>query len=90
MYIRFNLMGLVMFFGAIGASMAFGRTFATQHQGLRMIVTGIVLSLIDLAVRKGRDRGLFGAGGGTMLFLPMWLWGILFAAAGAVHIVRGY
>jgi hypothetical protein len=81
---RFNLIGLVMFLAAIGAALGISHLLGSSSDRFAMILTGPLLSIVDIALRKARGASLFrGAGGGTILFVPMWIWGVLFTVAAA-------
>jgi hypothetical protein len=45
--------------------------------------------MLDLMVRSWRGARPFGRGGGAIMFLPAWLWGLVLTAGGIVAIVRG-
>jgi len=87
---RFNLIGFVMFLVGIGVGVGIARSVGSTGEGLPMVVGGPLLVLLDLGYRKARGGKMFGRAGGTIIYLPVWLWGAAWAALGVVYIARGH
>jgi hypothetical protein len=88
--VGFNLIGLAMFLLAIGAGVWLARALGSSSQALVMLFGGALLAVLDLVVRSLRGVSLLrGAGGGKMLFLPIWIWGVVWTVLGVIDYVHG-
>ena len=90
MVLVFNVVGLVMLMvGAlIGSAIAHGIHVSNIH--IISLFSAPVVVLVDLAYRRMRKASLFGRGGGSLFFLPVWGWGVLFAVTAIVELARGH
>ena len=87
---HFNTAGTLMFLAAFGAAYGIMRGLGVMNEGLVMLVAGPLLAIADLLYRRHKHvRLLRGAGGGTFLLLPVWLWGVFWTGLGAFYYVRG-
>jgi len=87
----FNLRALVMLVVAFGASYGVFHTCGSSSEAGMMMLAGPLLLFIDLTFRRLRGVRLFQLRGGSwLMFLPVWLWGILWTGLGVVDLVRGH
>ena len=88
--IRFNWIGLAMFVAALAATAAILHVIGTSGQGPAVLLGGALLVLLDLGVRRANGARLFsGRGGGTIMYLPVWMWGMVWTGLGALDCLRG-
>jgi hypothetical protein len=85
-----NLLGLVMFVVASAIGSGIARVFHLSDVGFAMIFSGPLLAVIDIAYRKARGSSMFWRGGGSLMFLPSWFWGVVLVVLGVLRIKRGY
>ncbi len=89
-HIHCNLSGFMMlaivFLIAIGVSDAMGYT----GEGPAMIIAGPLLALCDLGYRLTRKKGhwIIPKRGGSLFFVPVWCWGVVWLVLGIVYTVR--
>ena len=90
--IVFNLVGLVML--VIGFGVAFGvdHLLGPSAEGPLMLIAGLLVALMDGGYRTQRPGGhwLRGSGGGSLFFLPVWMFGVLWLVLGAIYTIRGH
>lgn len=87
----FNRLGLVFFLLAFGAGWGIARALGPVSEGILMMLAGPILTVLDVGYRRIRGRPLLRLAddGGTVLFLPAWLWGLFWTGLGAwYHFAR--
>jgi len=90
MIIFFNLVGLVMLAIAFGIAFGFRWLLSLTGDGLPMIIAGTLLITIDTRYRMWRRGTLQQSNqGGSLFFIPIWLWGCLWSVIGVVYLLRG-
>jgi hypothetical protein len=89
--IIFNLPGIVMTACAIGIAFGLGEPTGWNNEGFLTSVSGAFVLTFDLAYRLMRRDGHWYKPdkGGSLFFLPAWVFGILWFILGIVYIVRG-
>jgi hypothetical protein len=90
MVVVFNLLGLAMFFVAAGVGSAIAHVLGFSNVGVAMVFSGPLLAFIDIGYRKARKASMIWRGGGSMMFLPAWFWGVMLVVLGVLRIRRGY
>lgn len=85
----FNLTGFTLFAISIGAAFGIGCLIGTTEEGPLMIIAGPIAIALDLLVRlKGEDgHWIAPGGGGALLFIPMWIIGIIWLILGVLCII---
>jgi hypothetical protein len=89
--IIFNIPGLIMLFISFGIAFGIRELTGTSAEGFTMIVAGPIAAACDLSYRLLRREGHWFSprGGGSLFFLPVWLFGILWLVLGIIYTVRG-
>jgi hypothetical protein len=87
--IWFNLIGLVMFIVAFGAALGISRVVGSTGNGFATLCGGVLLTALDLGWRTRRGTMRRFGGGGRMMFVPMWVWGIVWTVLGVYECVKG-
>lgn len=73
--------------GGLGGLVVHG--FGSANEKLIAIVASVLVIVIDLGYRSVRKASLF-RGGGSFMFLPLWLVGIIAIVAESVALLRGH
>jgi hypothetical protein len=84
-----NLIGLVMFLAAFGAALGISRLVGSTGEGFATLCGGVLLMILDVGWRKRRGTMRSFAGGGRLMFVPMWVWGIVWTAIGVYYCAKG-
>ena len=81
----FNRLGLVFFLVAFGSASGLAHLLGRLTEGIVMMIAGPLLAVLDAGYRRVRGRPLLrpADGGGTVLLLPAWLWGLFWTGLGA-------
>jgi hypothetical protein len=89
--IVYNLSGIIMFALSFGAAFGVGHLAGRSDSGLLMVIAGSLAVLLDLAYRRSSATGhwFHPARGGSLFFLPVWLFGFVWTFLGAVYLMRG-
>jgi len=89
--IIFNLVGLVMLAISFGVAFLTGWIMGTTAEGPLMIVAGPLAAACDAAYRWKHSAGhwFHPDGGGSLFFLPVWTFGLLWLVLGIVYTVQG-
>jgi hypothetical protein len=87
----FNMAGLIMTAIAFAAAFGIGAIFGINAEGPLMIIAGPLAAALDLGYRWNRaDARLLAAdAGGSLLFLPVWMFGALWFVLGVVYTIQG-
>lgn len=85
----FNLTGFTLFAIGFGAAYGIGVLVGTTEEGPLMIIGASIIISADLLVRlKGQDgHWLRPSGGGALLFIPLWIVGIIWLVLGVLETV---
>ena len=88
--IIFNLLGLGMLLISFGIAFGLGRLFGWTTEGPIMMMAGPLVALLDLGYRRRYAEGswLHRHKGGSLFFLPLWAFGILWLILGTVYTLR--
>ena len=86
-----NLAGVVELAIAFGAAFGVGHLTGLSAEGPLMLIAGPLAIACDLGYRLARSQGhWFHPGcGGSMFYLPVWLFGILWLVLGAMRTLNG-
>jgi len=88
--IIFNVPGISMV--ALGISIAFGigMILGTSAEGPLMLISGPLVAIFDLAYRSTRPqpRWFHPGFGGSLFYLPVWLFGVIWTVLGAIYTLR--
>ena len=84
----FNGRGLLAFVLSFAAAEGLMAALQWSGEGRMMMLAGPLLALFDLAYRLARAV-TFLRGGPTILFLPAWIWGLLWTGLGAWYTFGG-
>ena len=86
----FNRLGLVFFLIAFGVGWGIARSLGRPEEGILMMIASPILFLLDAGYRQARKRPFFrpAESGGTVLFLPAWMWGLFWTGLGAWYHLR--
>ena len=84
-----NLVGFVMLIvaGAVGSGVV--HLFGGMREAAILVAACPVMALLDIAYRRYRKSTAFGAAGGRLFFLPVWLISLVLLAVGIGTLVRG-
>jgi len=85
----FNLIGFAMFVVAAAVAEGIVRVVGSSNRHVQILIAGLLFTILDVVVRSWRGTRPFGRGGGAIMFLPVWLWGLVLAAIESVSLVRG-
>jgi hypothetical protein len=86
---RFNRAGLAMFIVAFGLSYLVLRVVGLHLvDGLWLLCAGPMLALFDYSYRRLEEAAPFRTvTGGSFLYVPVWVWSVLWSGLGAYAIV---
>lgn len=86
----FNAFGLFMLVVAFAIAFGVGNLIGTDAEGPLMIIAGPIVVAMDLTLRlKGEDGHLLIPNrGGSLFFLPAWVFGVLWLLLGIVYTVQ--
>ena len=89
--IVFNYIGLIMTVIAFAVAFAIGSVIGTNANGLLMIIAGPLLVAMDVTYRLKMEDGhiLVPHRGGSLFFLPAWVFGALWFVLGIVNTIQG-
>ena len=89
--IIFNWLGLAFLVVGFAAAFCVRAVAGIQSEGALMLVLGPVVLAADLAYRLLRKDGHWFSSrkGGSLFFLPLWMFGVLWTVLGAVYLYRG-
>jgi len=88
--IVFNFTALIICAIAFGAGFGVTHIAGLEGEGPLMLIAGPIAALLDLVWRKRHDDNWFRAnGGGSLFWLPVWLFGLLWLVLGVVYTIRG-
>lgn len=77
-----------MFIVAFGAALGISRVVGGTDTGFATLCGGVLLVVLDLAWRTRRGSVLKFGGGGRMMFVPMWIWGIVWTVLGVYECMK--
>lgn len=88
--IIFNIPGIIMAALAFGIAFGVGSLAGTNAEGPLTLIGGVLILVFDLAYRLLRKAGhwLVPNQGGSLFFLPAWMFGVLWTILGIVYTVR--
>ena len=89
--IHFNLPGFAIFGIAFGAAFGVCHLIGTADEGPVMMIAGPLCCVLDGSYRYWKaERSWFAPhAGGSMFFIPIWLFGIVWLVLGIIYTVRG-
>jgi hypothetical protein len=90
MVVVFNWLGLLMMVVASGLGSLVVHGFGSANAKASTILASVLLIVIDLGYRSLRKTSLFRRGGGSFMFLPVWIVGIVAVIAAIVSLLRGH
>jgi hypothetical protein len=87
MVIFFNYVGIAIIAVAFAVAYGVGRLLGFSGEGPLMILAGPMIALLDLAYRFAKTDGnwLVPHRGGSLFFLPVWCFGVLWLVLGLVY-----
>src|SRR5207244_4633733 len=87
----YNLPGIVMFALSLAAAFGVGHLVGRSESGLLMVIAGPLAAGLDLGYRSMREKRdwYHPERGGSLFFLPVWLFGVVWTVLGAVYLLRG-
>lgn len=91
--IIFNLIGIVMFAISFGSAYGVGRIagYASPSEGMMMMIAGPLATLLDFLYRRRYGGSWFRpSAGGSLFFLPVWGFGILWFFFGLAYLIRSH
>lgn len=85
-----NLLGIVMAAAGFGIAYGVGTLLGSTEEDLIMIIGGPIITIADLGYRlRSRTGHWFQSdGGGSLFFLPMWLFGLFWLGLGTVRYLQ--
>ncbi len=90
--IVFNLVGLAILAISFGIAFVAGHLFGVSSEGAVMIIAGPIAAVCDVGYRLrhgGSPSWFHPRRGGHLLFLPIWLFGVLWTVLGVAYVFRG-
>jgi hypothetical protein len=89
--IIFNIRAVVMLVIGFGIAYCVGELFGVTTDGPRLIMAGPLTSIIDWTYRVKHEDGHWFSpnGGGSLFFLPLWAFGIVFLVMGISYTIQG-
>lgn len=86
-----NIPGLIILAISFAIAFGIGQLIGTTKQGPLMIIAGPLVVASDLAYRLKRPDGdwLHPNCGGSLFFLPVWPFGILWLVLGVIYTMNG-
>ena len=89
--IIFNWLGFAFLAVGFAIAMSVRAVAGIQTEGASMLILGPVVLATDLAYRLLRKDGHWfsSSRGGSLFFLPVWMFGVLWTVLGAVYLYRG-
>jgi hypothetical protein len=87
----YNIVGIVIFALSFAVGFGVAHLAGRSDSGLMMVLAGPLAIILDLGYRLLRPTGhwLHPERGGSLFFLPMWLFGIVWTVLGAIYLIRG-
>lgn len=87
--IIFNIPGIIIAAAAFGIAIGVGAIAGIEDEGPLMLAGGVLVLVFDLAYRLLRKNGhwLSPDKGGSLFFLPAWIFGALWIVLGAVDVL---
>ncbi|MBL0211968.1 MAG: hypothetical protein IPQ13_13820 [Holophagaceae bacterium] len=85
-----NAPGLVMFLAGFGIAIGIESVKPGLSEGILTVIGGALIVVADIVYRliKKPRRMFHHSGGGSMLFLPIWEWGVFWILLGCFYILR--
>jgi hypothetical protein len=92
MIIIFNIAGMVMMLISFGIAYGVCHMLGNTAEGFWMVISGLVAMVLDFTYRfmKAVPRYFHPKGGGSVFFLPVWLFGVIWLVLGVVYTIRGH
>jgi hypothetical protein len=89
--IIFNIPGIIMLGLSFGIAFGLKEQIGMTAEGPPMLIGGLLVTACDLLYRLKRDEGhlFYPSGGGSLFFLPVWLFGIFWVVAGTLKTIMG-
>ncbi len=91
-HIVFNVAGLLMCIIGFASAFVIGHAVGIAAEGFLMMIAGPLCAALDLGYRysRGERRWFNPRSGGTLFFVPVWIFGILWLALGIAYTVRAH
>jgi hypothetical protein len=89
--IIFNWLGLAFCAVGFGIAFAIGYMLGITEEGFLMVIAGPITSAIDIVYRIKSKNGhwLNPNRGGSLFFLPVWCFGLLWLIFGIIYMIKG-
>jgi hypothetical protein len=87
--LHINVAGLLILAISFGIAFGAGWIAGFSDEGRLMVIAGALVALVDFTFRVTRENGhWFSASrGGALFFLPVWLFGVLWAGLGTYYVM---
>lgn len=90
-FLHINSVGLAILVFSFGAAFGIGWLAGLGNEGEVMAIGGALVALMDFTVRLFGEDGhwLYPRRGGMFLFLPVWVFGLLWLGLGVYRVLAG-
>jgi hypothetical protein len=90
--IIFNFPGIIMLGLSFGLAFGVTQQIGIKGEGPPMLLGGLLAGACDLVYRLKREEGhlFYPSGGGSLFFLPVWLFAIIWVLSGAFKTIMSW